>query len=285
MLADVRCRVQTKKAEFDRLRPLAPGVLEDHEHVCDLELTYTTNAIEGNSLTHDETALVIERGLVIGGKRLRDHLEAIDNYDALAYAREVAAREEEFTKSVIRRLHALTMRRSRPDIAGRYADNGRQVHWSAERRTLPPPAEVPALMQDLSVWLRAVPPTPETAFAAHLRLLDVHPFNEGNGRAARLLMNLILLRGGYPAVSIRPDDRFAYLEGLWEPRVEHGDDEFEELLYQRLEATLDGYVNTLAAATPGRPSAGVDLKPDNIADTNRRMPSPRPRSSSREHRQ
>ena len=188
--------IRDKKVQLDRLRPLSPGALANLEHAYDLELTYTSNAIEGNTLTQLETNLVIEHGITIGGKKLKDHLEAIDHYDAIRYVREMARQTAPLTESDIRNLHALVLKRSDPEIAGRYATSARYVNTDTGRHTFPSPAEVPSLMGDFAAWLRTAPTDPETAFTAHHRLVDIHPFNDGNGRTARLLMNLVLIRGG-----------------------------------------------------------------------------------------
>jgi Fic family protein len=239
MLSVLIAEIEQKKAQLDRLRPLSPRALANLEHAYDLELTYTSNAIEGNTLTQIETALVIEHGVTIGGKKLRDHLEAIDHYDAIRYMREIADHTEPLTESDVRNLHALVMRRSDP---GRHA--------------FPPPSQVPALMGDFTAWLRAAPAMPETAFSAHRRLVDIHPFNDGNGRTARLLMNLILIKGGYPPIAVRPEDRLAYLHALQESQAGRGDEAFERLLYQRLDATLAEYLSALREALP-HPGAGA----------------------------
>jgi Fic family protein len=186
-------RIATKKAELDRLRPLSPHALANLDHAHDLELTYTSNAIEGNALTQVETNLVIEQGLTIGGKKLKDHPEAIDHYEALRYVREIAKQSPPLTEFDIRNLHALVVKRSDPEIAGRYATSARFVNTDTGRHAFPSPAEVPALMRDFGAWLGTAPTAPESAFAAHRRLVDIHPFNDGNGRTARLLMNLILI--------------------------------------------------------------------------------------------
>jgi Fic family protein len=242
--------VEEKKAELDRLRPLSPHALVNLEHVYDLELTYTSNAIEGNTLTQIETNLVIEKGVTIGGKRLKDHLEAIDHYDAIRYVREIARETSRLSEFDVRNLHALVTRRSDPEIAGRYANVGRYVIADAGRHSFPSPAEVPALMGDFSTWLGAAPANPETAFAAHRRLADIHPFNDGNGRTARLLMNLILIRGGYPPIAVRPEDRLAYLQALQRAQAGQGDEAFRRLLYQRLDATLAEVLSALREALP-----------------------------------
>jgi Fic family protein len=106
---------------------------------------------------------------------------------------------------------------------------------------------VPSLMGDFAAWLGSAPGTPETSFTAHRRLVDIHPFNDGNGRTARLLMNLVLIRGGYPPISVRPEDRLAYIGALQLPLAS---EEFNRLLYERLDATLDESLTALRQALP-----------------------------------
>lgn len=238
MLAAIISDVEKKKARLDRLRPLPPNALASLEHASDLELTYTSNAIEGNTLTQIETSLVVEQGITIGGKKLKDHLEAVDHYDAIRYVRDLAKRSARLTQTDVRSLHALVMKRSEADIAGRYADSARFVNTDSGRHVFPSPAEVPALMGDFAGWLSAAPANPDTAFAAHRRLVDIHPFNDGNGRTARLLMNLVLIRGGYPPVAVRPLDRLRYLTALAQAQAGSGDDAFRQILYERLDAAL-----------------------------------------------
>jgi Fic family protein len=238
-MASLREEIAIKKAELDRMRRLKPHALSNLEHSHDLELTYTSNAIEGNTLTAAETTIVIEQGITVAGKPLRDHLEAIDHYDAIRYVRELARRQESLTETDIRSLHRLVMLRSDPEIAGRYADQGRYVLTDSGRHTFPSPAEIQVLMGDFAAWMHGSADSPETAFTAHRRLVDIHPFNDGNGRSARLLMNLILIRGDYPPVAVRPVDRLAYLHALQQPAGNDGESPFDRLLLERLTATLD----------------------------------------------
>jgi Fic family protein len=240
---ELRESVAAKKDRLDRLRPLSPEALRNLEHYYDVEITYTSNAIEGNTLTAVETTLVIEQGITITGKPLKDHLETLDHYDAIRYVRELASEKRSFIESDLRNLHRLTMQRSRPDIAGRDADLARYVRTETGRFEFPSPAEIPALMGDFAGWLGAAPATAETAFAAHRRLVDIHPFNDGNGRTARLLMNLILIRGGYPPVAVRPQDRLAYIRALQQSQAGQGTESFDTLLYERLDATLGEYLS------------------------------------------
>ena len=235
---------------------MKPCALTNLEQVTNIELTYTSNAIEGNTLTAAETMLVIEKGLTIGGKPLQDHLEAIDHHDAILYVRQIANRNVPLTEFDIRTLHGMVLRRSNPDIAGRYADQGRFVLTDNGRHAFPSPAEIPSLVGDFAAWLRTAPNTPETTFDAHRRLVQIHPFNDGNGRTARLLMNLILIRGGYPPVAVRPVDRLVYIQALQDDQTGSGQDAFNLLLYQRLDTTLTDYLTALHQALPATdPSA------------------------------
>jgi Fic family protein len=247
---DVLRSIAEKKKRLDAVRPLSAHLLTGLEHYYDIELTYTSNALEGNTLGPVETTLVIEKGITIGGKPLKDHLEALDHYDAIRYVRQIAAQATPLTESDLRNLHRLVVQRSAPDIAGQYASLPRYVRTETGRYDFPSPAEIPALMGDFAGWVRTAPATPETAFAAHRRLVDIHPFNDGNGRTARLLMNLILIRGGYPPIAIRPEDRLEYIRALQQAQAGGGAEGFDALLYRRVDETLDEYLKALGSAGP-----------------------------------
>src|ERR1700758_3168034 len=124
---ELSASIAVKKQRLDELRPLSAKALANLEHYYDIELTYTSNAIEGNTLSPVETTLVIEKGITISGKPLKDHLEALDHYDAIRYVHELARQDAPVTESDVRNLHSLVMRRSAPEIAGRYADIPRYV--------------------------------------------------------------------------------------------------------------------------------------------------------------
>src|SRR3984885_16259447 len=119
--------IAAKKEQLDALRPLSAEALANLEHYYDVELTWTSNAIEGNTLSAVETTLVVEKGITIGGKPLKDHLEAVDHFGALQYVRELARQTDPLTELDVRNLHRLVMLRSAPEMAGRYADQGRFV--------------------------------------------------------------------------------------------------------------------------------------------------------------
>jgi Fic family protein len=237
--------IADKKNRLDRLRPLPPEALSNLEHYYDVELTFTSNAIEGNTLSAVETTLVLEQGVTISGKPLKDHLEALDHFDAIRYVRELARENSPLTEGDVRNLHRLVMQSSRPDIAGRYADLARYVRTETGRYEFPSPAEIPALMGDFAKWIGTAALTPQSAFTAHRRLVDVHPFNDGNGRTARLLMNLVLIRGGYPPIAVRPEDRTDYIRALQQAQAGLGSESFDQLLYERLDATMREYLSIL----------------------------------------
>jgi Fic family protein len=212
MNADVTREIEQKKARLDRLRPLSGGALAQLQKYYDIELTYTSNAIEGNTLTHRETAEIIEHGVTIGGKSLRDHLEAVDHYEAVQWMRGLAVQTTPLGESTVCELHRRIVARSQPAIAGIYSPHPRRIAGSPV--IFPSPMKIPQLMEEFGAWLSHVAATPEGAFEGHFKLTAIHPFGDGNGRTARLLMNLVLIRGGYPPVAVRPADRKTYLDVL-----------------------------------------------------------------------
>lgn len=256
----LRAGVAAKKAELDRLRPISGAALRAVQRHYDVELTYTSNAIEGNTLTLRETAEVIEHGITAGGKRLKEHLEAVDHHDALLWMREVAgARSVPLGEEIARELHRRIVARSEPSIAGAYSRLPRRIAGSAV--VFPNPAKVPDLMRAFGAWLAEAPPTPEAAFEAHYRLTAIHPFADGNGRTARLLMNLVLLRGGYVPVAVRPEDRARYLDALERASLRDDLTPFQALLHERLDATLADYLAVLREALPPEGDAEDDSSP------------------------
>lgn len=244
-----------KKAELDRLRPLSPGSVAALDAWYDVELTYSSNAIEGNTLTRSETAVVLEKGITVGGKPLRDHLEAVGHRDALGYVRILAGRVETLREGDVREIHRLVTGRVEPGEAGRYSMVQRQILGSP--LVLPSPAELGPLMGDFGLWLGRVTGEaggvePEVAFAAHERLVTIHPFTDGNGRTGRLLMNLVLLKAGYPPVVIGPAERVAYVDGLQALQVGGDARPYAAFMRGRLEASLDHHLDALRRAVgPG----------------------------------
>ena len=252
-LLSIAQRIAEKKTSLDRLRPLSPKGLAELDRWYDGELTYTSNALEGNTLTRIETAIVLEKGITVSGKPLSDHLEAIGHRDALAYVRTLAAATESIRETDLRNIHRLVMQRVDPAEAGSYSRHGRMITGSS--LTLPSPAEIPPRMGEFSGWMQQAAATPEHAFDAHEMLVTIHPFSDGNGRTARLLMNLVLLRAGYPPVIIPPELRAAYHDSLQAVQLRNDRPFYQMFMYTRLEVALDHYLHLLnqseeAAADP-----------------------------------
>lgn len=183
----------------------------------DIEYTYDSNRIEGNTLTLRETDLVINKGLTIGGKPLVEHLEAINHYEAVELIREMACHDAHFNQHDLLTLHALILRGIDKQYAGRFRDI--PVMISGSRHTPPQPwllAELMAEYFDFYLQNRQSLHPLVLAAELHERLVTIHPFVDGNGRTARLVMNLVLLQHGYPIAIIHGDteSRLAYYDAL-----------------------------------------------------------------------
>ena len=209
-------RIDQTKAWIDSRRPLAPEEVKELDAYFRIGMTYSSNALEGNTLTLSETKVILEDGLTVGGQPLRDCYEAQGHAKAYDFMLE-AARKRPFVFSgdFILQLHRLFYQGIEPEKAGVYRDI--QVFITGTEYVPPKPEEVPALMENLAATLTErwdnLHPVRLAAFA-HRKLVDIHPFADGNGRTARLLMNLILVNRGYPIVSIPPVLRLEYINAL-----------------------------------------------------------------------
>ena len=244
----IAAKIAARKERLDALRPVSQAALVSLQKYWDVDLTWSSNAIEGNTLTLRETAELIKHGITVGGKSLRDHLEAVDHYDALLWMRELAGKSTPVGEATVRELHRRIVARSQPEIGGVYSTLRRRIAGSPV--IFPNPAKIPELMKEYGEWLGNIAPVAATSFDAHYRLVAIHPFDDGNGRPARLLMNLLLLRDGYPPVAVRPEDRKIYLETLEQASVRNDLKPFQIFMHQRLDATLEEYLSALQEALP-----------------------------------
>ncbi len=204
------------REEINRRRPLSVAEIKELDHYFKIGTTYASNAIEGNTLTLSETKVIIEDGITVGGKPLKYCYEATGHAKAYDYMISIARGDHfKITEEVILKLHRLFYSGIDTDEAGKYRDI--QVFITGTEYLPPSPEDVPRLMTDFAKDLEARKDTMhpiEYAAYAHRRLVDIHPFVDGNGRTARLLMNLILLNRGYVALSIPPVLRFDYMQAL-----------------------------------------------------------------------
>lgn len=176
------------------------------------ELTYTSNNIEGNTLTRKETALTIEDGITSGSKPLKDYIEAKNHSEAFEYIVSLKNEEEVSYEDVILNIHSFILNSINDESKGRYRNV--RVRISGSNVILPNPIKVPDLMSQFCLKLDSRADTVTKALEAHYKLVEIHPFIDGNGRTARLLMNLILLRSGFLPLIILPIERKRYISHI-----------------------------------------------------------------------
>ena len=259
-------KLDEKKVLLDRRRPLPAALVRNLDEWFRVELTYTSNAIEGNTLTRRETALVVEKGLTVGGKSLIEHLEATNHAHAIDWIREQVERKpKDLTERDILGIHTLILKGIDDANIGRYRNIG--VRISGSTVVLPNPLKVPELMAEFVDWLgqsSGVHPV-EVAAEAHYRLVTIHPFVDGNGRAARLLMNMILLMHGYPAAIIQKRERLTYIGSLEKAQLGGSKDEYHKLIARAIERSLDIYLKALSGAPDSQSPEGKLLKIGQLA--------------------
>ncbi len=232
-------RIKEKKALLYKNRPLSKVILNRLTEQLNLEWTYNSNAIEGNSLTLRETKLLIEQGITIKGKSLREHFEAQNHQHAIEFLSKLVQKSSQITENIILNIQTLVLDRIEEDFKGRYR-NGR-VRIIGANFIPPNSRKVPELMKNLVTWTKkqmnlANPVTLATHF--HHKFVWIHPFFDGNGRTGRLLMNLILMQAGFPPAIILKNDRFKYYEAL--NLANNGNyQKLELLVAQAVERSLD----------------------------------------------
>ncbi len=243
-----------KKRQLDAYRPLSPDLLNNLQEWFRIELTFTSNAIEGNTLTRRETAMVVEKGLTVGGKTLTEHLEAKNHADAFDWMMsQVSRKPHQLTASDILHLHGLVLKGIDDSNAGQCRSVA--VRVSGSNVIFPNPRKVPDLLEDLGKWLAEKPKLHPVELAAetHYRLVNIHPFVDGNGRTARLLMNLILLMKGYPAAIIRKQDRLKYITALETAQLGGPLDDYYKLISKSVDRSLDIYLNAISGEDNSTP--------------------------------
>ena len=236
-------RLTEKKKIIDRAGEMPDALARNLHEWFRVELTYTSNALEGNTLTRRETAMVVEKGITVGGKSLVEHLEATNHAQAFDWISEKSSKPlKHFTENDLLLLHKMILTGIDNQNAGFYRNV--PVRLSGSRTVLPNPRKVPDLMNGFHQWLQSkqdIHPV-DLAAEAHYRLVTIHPFVDGNGRTARLLMNLILMSHGYPPAIIRKSERGKYLDALEKAQTGGSLDDYLQLIYRAVDRSLDIYV-------------------------------------------
>jgi len=214
----------------------------------DIEYTYESNKIEGNTLTLQETALVIEKGLTVGGKTLNEHLEAINHNYAIDYIKDIAKNKEPISKKVLLNIHSLILQGIDNKNAGTYRTV--QVLISGAKHIPPQPYLIEKKMEGLFLWFNENKDKMHPVILSaemHERLVTIHPFIDGNGRTSRLLMNLILLQNGFPIAILKGDtqNRLNYYNALETAQIEHNKQPFLKLISQNVLDTMQRIIKTV----------------------------------------
>lgn len=208
-------------------RPLDKEQVRALEQDTRIEHVWSSNAIEGSTLNKYETASILNKGMTVHGESVKDVLTAIDLNEAYDYMMDLASRKQTLNQSIIRDLNRLSIGKTHPDWAGVYRE----------------PFEIEAAMGDLVDWANEnrdrLHPV-QYAADLHLKFVSIHPFRDGNGRTARLLMNLALTEAGYPVINVFPDEksRNEYMDVLATSRREKKSQPFEDLIGKYAEKTL-----------------------------------------------
>lgn len=204
------------------------------------ELAYTSNAIEGNTLTRKETALAITEHITSTSKPIKDYVEAQNHAAAFKYVLQLSKNKHYVTEDDILSIHKTILKGLDDTNAGRYRNV--QVRISGSNVVLPNSVKVYKLMKELAYYLQTEKPSIDKAIIAHLQLVSIHPFIDGNGRTARLLMNLLLLKNGKPPLIIRPRDRKRYLQVIEKAQLTEDRADYMGFMYKALERSFDTYI-------------------------------------------
>ena len=213
--AELFASLDALKARLDAHRPLPPDVVSQIREDMRVRFTYHSNAIEGNTLTMSETKAVLEDGITIGGKSLKEHLEAVGHSHAIDYMEALVQKDEALTERTLKGIHNLILR----NIDGANAGTFRRMNvLISGAGHIPPPAE--RVLEKMEAFFRwygaargALHPV-EFAARVHADFVNIHPFKDGNGRTARLIMNFELMRVGFPTVIVPVDARPDYYRNL-----------------------------------------------------------------------
>lgn len=234
-------RLDNLKARLDAFRPLKPAIVQNLHDDMVLRWTYNSNAIEGNTLTLLETKVVLE-GITIGGKSLREHFEAINHREAIAYVESIVAERRPLSEHELKSLHRLILKNIDDENAGRYRSVNVQISGARHR----PPEHFKLIdeMEAFFAWYQGesqgLHPVHRAA-SLHSSFVKVHPFIDGNGRTARLLMNLELIKAGFPPTILPVERRVEYYESLDRAHVDGDEAPFLALMVDIVEASFEPY--------------------------------------------
>lgn len=242
-----------KLAKLNHYRPLNAIELKALNENIKVEHIWSSNAIEGNTLTLNETRLVLENGLTVSGKPLKNYLEVLDLSAAYDYVGSLASKKQKLESKDIRDINRLvTLKTSEESsLAGAFRKVDAYPNGFPDEK-YNSPFFISEDVEDFIIWYNAenhLHPV-EKAAQTHLKLVSIHPFADGNGRTSRLFMNFALMTAGYPIINIQPDQesRTAYISALRELRNDNHPEKFTALVADYVDKTLDFMLKTLELA-------------------------------------
>jgi Fic family protein len=233
--------IDSLKNQWIEKKPLKGIQLKKLNEYFTIKNTFESNRIEGNTLTYQETQLVVNEGLTIGGKPMKDHLEAINHAEAISYIYDILEGKYEFNKRTLLDIHRLILKSIDNENAGRYRSV--PVRISGSEHIPPQPYLLEKMMEDYFFHYQKIKHSLHPVIVAaemHERLASIHPFIDGNGRTSRLMMNIILMQHGYPITYLKGDDnsRLAYYRTLEQVQVNNDPIPFYQLIIERVGASL-----------------------------------------------
>lgn len=248
-ISQILSEIDSFKKKLSTLRPLPAEALQKIQNALDIEYTFESNHIEGNTLTLQETALVINEGVTISGKSMREHLEAINHAEAIDFIKNVAKKNIRIDERIIKEIHALILHGIDRENAGSYRNV--QVMISGSQHMPPQPYLIEERIKNFIETFRQKEENKEhpVLIAAYLHgeLVGIHPFIDGNGRTSRLLMNLYLLQHGYTIVTLKSDNdaKIRYYNALEESHINNDPTAFNLLVAEAEKASLERYISIM----------------------------------------
>jgi Fic family protein len=245
--------LQEKLSHIDKLhaqwaakKPLSETQLKKMEEYFHTSYTFESNRIEGNTLSLQETHLVINEGITIGGKSMREHLEAVNHKEAIELVKDLVVNNIPFNAYRLKQLHQLILKGVDDRNAGVY--RSLPVRISGSEHIPPEPYLLDKLMEDYFLFYDAQKNVLHPVILAaemHERLVSIHPFIDGNGRTSRLVMNLILLQNGFTIANLKGnlEDRMNYYKALEQVQVNHENDQFYQLIVNSVASSLEEHIH------------------------------------------
>lgn len=246
-MEDLLDQIRQKKEHLDKIRPLSEEQIKNLKNVYDIQLTYNSNAIEGSTLTYSETKLILNEGITIGGKSINEHLETINHKEAIGFIEEIAKNNTKKIKLTdIKNIHHLILKGIDNKNAGAYRTrNVGVVKSDGEIHNFIEPLKIEEKMNEFIQWLHSQTIEDSILLAAlvHLKFVSIHPFIDGNGRTARLLMNLVLLQNAYPQAIIKVTNRVEYIQAIeqYQQSKNHDYNDFYKVVLKSVNDSLDLY--------------------------------------------